>query len=188
MKKNIKPILLLSLYVFTLLSCNKTKDLLDITYNFTSNNNFTLPKVGDKVVDLPDTTVVVKTPNIVNTVPDEFKKNNVDINKIKSLSIEGMELEIKSPSGQTFNFMKSIKISMGVEGKSERIIGMKEKINEISPAVSIITLDVQQTDILEYIKSPTYYLKIETGLAKSYTSDIVIESRLKGKVVANPLN
>src|SRR6478752_3383672 len=94
-------------------SCKKAKELLDITFRFSTKNDITLPKMSDTEHALVDSTLTITTPEITNTIPDEFKKNNADINKVKELTIEGLDLTIKSPTGQTFGFMKTIEIYIG---------------------------------------------------------------------------
>ena len=90
--------------------------------------------------------------------------------------------------GQKFDFIKTIKIYLGSKGNGEQLIASKSNINSISPSPSSISLDPSGADIAAYVKSPTYYLKIETILVKSYTSDIVIESDIKFLAIANVLN
>ena len=81
-------------------SCKKSKpkDFLDIPFRFTEKSEFTLPKLSNVVLPLPDSTITFNTPEITNTIPGEFSKNNLDINKVKSIVIEGLNLNIKSPS------------------------------------------------------------------------------------------
>lgn len=176
--------IILSLFV----SCKKTKELFDIPFNYTAKNDFTLPKVADQEHDVPDSTVRITTPDITNTAPDEFKKNNANINSIKSVSIQEINLSISPPSTQNFSFLKSIKIYLGSQGKAERLIATKDNINTISPAPTSLSLAPENADIAEYIKSPTYYLKVEMVLIKTYTQDIPLHSEIKFHVVANPLN
>lgn len=178
--------------LITLLSsCKKSKDevkeLLDIPFSFSMKNDFTLPGAG-VVIQVKDTAVSVKSDNIVNTIPDEFKKNNADINKVKSISIEGVELTIKSPAGQTFNFMKSIEVYLGADGMPETLIASKEGINTISPTPTSLSLDSKNANIIAYIKNPTYYIRTKTTIVKTYEKDIVIGSEIKLKAVANVAN
>lgn len=173
--------------IIGLTSCEKVKDKFDITYSFSIKQQFVLPKVSDKEVGLPDSTITIPTPNIPNPLPAEFEKNNVNINKLKSLNLESVNLIITAPVGQDFGFMKSIKIIMGADGKGEKAIAFKNNINTISPAPTQLELNVENSDIVEYIKNNTYFLKFETVINKSYTKDINIEANVKGKVVANPI-
>lgn len=169
-------------------SCKKTKELFDIPFTYTANNDFTLPKVADQEYSVPDSVVSIITPDITNTAPDEFKKNNADINKLKSLTLQSIDLTIKLPASQNFSFMKSIKVYLGATGKGERLIATKDNIHLISPAPNSLSLTAENADIVDYIKEPTYYLKIETSLVRTYTQDILIGSSIKFRAVANPLN
>lgn len=182
-----KVVLFLGILV-SLASCKKAKELLDITFRFTAKNDFTLPKAADQVVPVPDSLISIRTPDIVNTVPDEFKKNNADINKVKSVTIEGIDLNIKSPAGQTFGFLKSVSIYLNAPGKAETLIATKTGINTMNPEPTSLSLDPQNTNLVDYIKGPTYFLRIETRIVKTYTQDITIGSEIKFKAVANPLN
>ncbi len=169
-------------------SCKKTKELLDIPFSFSTKNDFTLPKAANQEYNVPDSVVAIKTPDIANTIPGEFQKNNLDINKIKSLSIESIQLNIQSPPGQTFAFMKSVKVYFGTSGVGEVLVATKSNINTISPAPTSLSLDVAGADVAPYIKNATYYLRVETALVKTYTQDITVNSEIKFRAVANPLN
>ena len=184
MKKVIFIISILS----CLVACKKAKQLLDITFRFTTKYDFTLPKVADQVYPVPDSLISVQTPEINNTIPDEFQKNKADINKVKEVAIESIDLTIKSPVGQTFDFMKSVEVYLGASGKGEVLVASKDNIHTLSPAPNTLSLDVKGANIVDYIKGPTYYLKIKTRLVKTYTQDIVVGSEIKFKAVANPLN
>lgn len=185
-----KYLIPLLIVISVLSSCKKSKpkDVLDIPFRFTEKSEFTLPKLGDAVLPLPDSTITFNTPELANTIPGEFSKNNLDINKVKSIVIEGLNLNIKSPSTQKFDFVKKIKIYLGAKGIGEQLIATKDNINFINPSPSSISLDPTGNDIAAFVKSPTYYLKIETILIKTYTSDIVIESEIKLLAIANPIN
>ena len=183
-----KKIIFFICLIAVIASCKKTKELFDIPFSFKTTNDFTLPKIADKEVNVPDTMLSIKTPEITNTIPDEFKKNNADIDKLKSISIESIVLTIKNPPGQTFGFMKSIKVYMGATGKPEKLIATKYDINLITPPPTVLNLTAENADIVDYIKGPTYYLKVETSLVKTYTQDITVSSEIKFKAVANPLN
>ncbi|MBC7391216.1 MAG: hypothetical protein H7329_18580 [Opitutaceae bacterium] len=185
-----KYLIPLFLAIGILSSCKKSKakDVLDVPFRFTEKSEFTLPKMADMVVALPETTITFNTPEVTNTIPGEFSKNNLDINKVKSVVIEGLSLNIKSPSTQKFDFVKKIRIFLGAKGIGEQLIATKDNINSITPSPSSISLDPTGNDISAYIKSPTYYLKIETVLVKTYTNDIVIESEIKFLAIVNVLN
>jgi len=179
---------LVSLFTFCKKTKEDVKELLDVTFSFSVKNDFSLPKISGVERSVPDSVISVKTPGIANSMPDEFKKNNANIDKLKSIKVEGVVLNIKSPSSQTFAFMKSIKIFMGADGIGETLLASKSNINSISPASGTLSLDTQGGDISAYIKNPTYYIRTETSIVKTYTSDITVGSDIKFQVVANALN
>lgn len=187
MKRFTLFICLISLFA----SCKKNKDdvkeLLDIPFSFSMKNEFTLPGMGIEK-DAPDSVVSIKSPYITNTIPDEFKKNNANIEKIKSISIEGVVLTIKSPDKQTFAFMKSIEVYLGADGIEETLVASKSGINTISPASTTLSLDTKGADIAPYVKNPTYYIRTKTSIVKTYKDDILLGSEIKLKAVANALN
>lgn len=167
-------------------SCKKAKEVLDITRPFAINNEFNLPKIADEVI--AETLITISQADIPNTLPEEFKKNNVNIDKIKSVKLDSVVFKIKAPEGQNFGFMKSIKLYIGSAGKGEKLIASKDNINIINPSPKIIILNVEDSNIAEYIKSNTYDIKIQMLIVKTYNTDITISSDIKGKVVANPIN
>ena len=187
MKRFTLFICLISLFA----SCKKTKDdvkeLLDIPFSFSMKNDFTLPGIGGEVT-VKDTAISIKSPYVTNTIPDEFKKNNANIEKIKSISIEGVELTIKTPAGQTFAFMKSVEIYLGADGIGETLVASKSGINTISPAPTTLSLDTKGANIAPYVKNPTYYIRTKTSIVKTYKDDILLGSEIKLKAVANALN
>ena len=184
-----KNIYLISIIAISLSStaCKKVKDALDITRPFAITNEFKLSKMADSERNLPDSVVTISQPNIPNSLPEEFKKNNVNIDKIKSVTLDSVVFRIKAPVGQNFGFMKSIKLYIGSAGKGEKLVATKMDIDKILPAPTVLYLNVQDSDIAEYIKSNTYDIKMEMSLVKTYTNDILLVSDIKGKVVANPI-
>lgn len=182
-----KKIILAVCVAASLLSCKKAKQLLDVTFSFGTSTDFTLPAIPGPVRAV-DTTLTIKTPDVVNTVPDEFKKNKADINNLQELTIQKVTLNIKAPAGQTFDFLKSVKIYLGSTGKGDKLVATKENINLIDPSPITLDLDVQNTDIVEFIKGSTYYIRVEAGIVKTYTKDITMSSDITFKGVANPLN
>lgn len=169
-------------------SCKKAKEILDITRPFAISNEFNLPKFAEEEIAVPETLITISQPNIPNTLPEEFKKNNVNIDKIKSVTLDSVIFKIKAPEGQNFGFMKSIKLYIGSAGKGEKLIASKDNINTINPSPKILYLNVEDSNIAEYIKSNTYDIKIQMSIVKTYTTDITVSSDIKGKVVANPIN
>jgi len=187
MKRITLFICLISLFA----SCKKTKDdvksIFDIPFTFSMKNDFTLPGAGF-VIPVNDTAISIKSDNIANTIPDEFKKNNANIDKVKSISIEGVELTIKSPAGQTFSFMKSIEVYLGADGIGETLIASKSGINTITPAPTSLSLDTKNANIIAYIKNPTYYIRTKTTIVSTYKDDILLGSEIKLKAIANIVN
>ena len=184
--KNIYLITILAI-CFCSTSCKKVKEAFDITRPFAISNAITLSKISTVERNVPDSIVTISQPNIPNSLPEEFKKNNVNIDKIKSVTLDSVVFRIKAPAGQTFSFMKSIKLYIGSAGKGEKLVATKMDIDKIVPAPTVLYLNVQDSDIAEYIKSNTYDIKMEMSLVKTYTSDILLSSDIKGKVVANPI-
>lgn len=182
-----KKIIHLFCICMVLFSCKKAKELLDITVSFSMKNDFVLSKTGDIEQAIAEQLVTVKSPEITNTLPQEFKDRNADINNIKSVALESVVLTITTPPTQNFSFMKSITIYLGATGKPEIKIASQDNINAMPPSQTL-NLTVANADIAPYLKGATYYIKSEVIVVKNYTSDINITSEIKGKAVANPLN
>ena len=172
-------------------SCKKKKDneasLLDIPLRHTMTYDFTLPALGGVDAPIPETAVPYTTPEITNTIPDEFSKNNLNINKVKSVVVEGLNLTIKSPAGQTFSFLKSVKIYFGANGIGEKLIATKDNINSILPAPTSLSLEPVNNDIAPFIKGPTYYLRVESVFVRTTKAEIVMGSEIKILAIVNPL-
>ena len=181
-----KKIVIFFPLLILLFSCKKAREAFDITVPFTINSNFNLPKIDDTEVAFPETLLTVKSPEIKNTIPDEFSKNNANINSIKSVTLESVVLTIQSPPTQDFSFLKNMKLYIGAEGKPEVLLASKDNINNETPSQTL-NLTPANADLAPYIKAPTYYIKTEATVIKSYTSEISIASVIKGKSVANPL-
>lgn len=181
-----KKILFLIPLVFVLFSCKKVRDALDITVPFSFNGNFNLPKTGNSEGSIRDTLITVKSPDITNTIPEEFRKNNADINKIKSVSLESVVLTIQAPATQNFSFLRTIKLYIGATGKPEILLATKDNIDKEEPSQTL-NLTPANADLAPYLKGATYYIKTEATVVKTYTADIKMEYVIKGKAVANPL-
>jgi hypothetical protein len=182
-----KALLIIVASTIMLSSCKKVKELFDVTFTFSKSFDFTLPAFPEPVQTV-DTSFTILLPTVANTIPDEFSKYKADINKIKELSITDVVLTIKSPTGQTFDFMKKIDIYLGAPGKPEVLIATKTDIQNINPSTATLTLDNQNANVIELIKGDSIYLKVTCGLYKTYINDIGTNADIKFKVVANPLN
>ncbi len=183
MKNLFVVISVLALFV----SCKKSDVKVDISYTSSLTSTFTMPKLTDQEKSVPDSLVSFTTPSMTNTVLDELKNHSIDLDHLKSISIQGIQLAIQSPSTQNFSFLKTIKVYLGATGVGETLIGSKDNINTISPAPATLDLSVANADVTAYLKSATYYLKVETTLVKTYTQDIDVLSTIQYKVVASPL-
>jgi hypothetical protein len=182
MDKYIKPIKNL-LYGFLFLqiallgvSCKKVDNLL--TFRIRNEASFQVPSaIG---INTPYT---VPVPDVQTNASQTFESNNADINKVKNIKLETLNLTITSPANATFRPVKSITIYITSEGLPEKRIAYKNDIPMNIGNKLILETTLENLDA--YVKKDRYSLRTETTLREAIFQDIRITADMSFLVTAN---
>lgn len=119
-----------------------------------------------------ETTVVVQSgiginipyslniPNIATNSESEFEVNDTRKDKVEHITLRELTLEITSPSGQEFDFLKDIELFISADGLDEVMLANVYNMdNSVGNTISLTCLD---SDFQEYIKSDKLSLRVRT--------------------------
>jgi hypothetical protein len=138
-----KKIFVIILAVLSLGSCKKLKQLtvFDVKYDV----DLVIP--ANSIVDIP---ISVISPDMNTNIQETLSANDSRVDKLESVKIKSIILQVTSPSGKTFSFLKNAEIYLGAESLPEVLIAVKQNIpNSVG---SELQLDITDTELLNYIK------------------------------------
>lgn len=157
-------------------SCEKIEDVL--TFKINNEASFVVPStIGI------NTSFAVPVPDVKTNSQQSFENNNTNVNKVKDITLNSLDLTITSPSGSTFKPLKSIEIYISADGLGEKLIAYKHDI-----PVSIgntLRLEATGEKLDSYVKRENYNLRTVTVLREAIFSDVHIHAEMEFKVTAN---
>ena len=155
-------------------SCKKIDQIL--TFTISDKSDFTIP--ASSSAGLPFS---IPTPAVTSNSSEAFANNNTDANHVKNIYLEELSLNITSPSGQTFDFVKSIHIYISTKSAAEiELAG----IDNVPSNVQTITLTPTQSALDAYLKSESYTLRTEVVTQALVSQDVSVEADSRFKVTA----
>ncbi|MES2620115.1 MAG: hypothetical protein V4615_04615 [Bacteroidota bacterium] len=163
--------ILLSLIILSALgSCNKLDKLTQFNVDYESDIVYSagLP------VNLP---VNISTPDMATNSEEEFAINDTRKDLIESIKLTQLKLDITSPNGQTFSFLKEVRVYISAAGLAE--IEIARKLNIDDTVGDELLLDIVDAELKEYIKADKFVLKV------SGTTDQILTSNVTARVYSN---
>jgi hypothetical protein len=162
--------------VVCLQACEKVEDLL--TFKINNEADFVVPStIG---INTPFSAPV---PDVTTNSQQSFENNNTNINKVKDITLNTLDLAITSPSQTTFKSLKSIEIYISADGLEEKLIAHK---NEIPTTIgSTLNLETTGEKLDNYVKKESYNLRTVTVVREATFSDVYINAKMVFKVTAN---
>ncbi|WP_439881060.1 hypothetical protein ACSX1A_18180 [Pontibacter sp. MBLB2868] len=165
------------LFSFAVTSCKQFDELL--SFHIEEEQTIEIP--ASPVIGQ----VVPVTPITVDTnSSEEFKNNKTRAELVKDVVLNKLELNITSPQGENFNFLKKVEIYISAEGKGETKVAY---LDEVPQDVSTITLKTTNSKLDQYIKGDTYTISTRATLAKAVAQKVTINAKMRFKVTADPL-
>jgi hypothetical protein len=132
------------------------------------------------LVSLP---IIAPVPVTVNS-QESFDNNNTNASLVKDVILKRLTLTITDPATENFNFLKSIKISIGSDDND---IVLLASLDQIPTNVSIIELVSSNAKLDKYIKASNYTLYTEVTLRSNVANELTVRADSKFKVTADPL-
>lgn len=169
--------LTITLILAGLFACEEVKNLL--TFTIKNDTTFTIENQFG-----PDVPFSVPTPDVTTNSSQKFENNNTAANLVKTIKLNDLELEIKSPEDFTFSFLKSLTIFISAEGVEETEVAYK---NNISKDAQRIDLETYDKDLSPYIKKDTYDLRFKAVTREAFARDVTLKADMEFEVRADPL-
>jgi hypothetical protein len=166
--------------VLAALICFQCKEVDDLL-TFTISDQVTITVPGSSVTNLP---IDLATPDITTNSSQKFANNNTEASLVKDIKLQELKLTIQSPSGKTFNFLKSIQLYISTDSNNEILLA---GLDNVPMNVSSITLTPTQQKLDTYAKASSYKLRTSIVTQEAITSNVEMLTDLKFKVTAAPL-
>ncbi|HEV3222679.1 MAG TPA: hypothetical protein VGZ90_07365 [Puia sp.] len=158
--------------------CNSCKKLEQL-FAFTISNQSSVTIPSSSPVNLP---VDIATPNVTSNSSQEFKNNNTNVNLVKNITLQSLQLSITSPSNQTFNFLQSIHIYISTNSSNEIELAY---LDQIPANVNLIGLIPTQASLDQYVKASSYNLRTTVVTSQILTQNVNINVDSKFRVTAS---
>lgn len=158
------------------LSCEKLDELL--TFEISNSENIQIP--ASSLLNVP---VIAPVPVTMNS-EESFENNNTNANLVKDVVLKKLTLTITDPATENFNFLKSIRISIGTD-QNDRV--PLASLDTIPTGVSVIELISNNSKLDKFIKASSYTLYTEVTLRSNVANELTVRADSKFKVTADPL-
>jgi hypothetical protein len=158
------------------IACKKVENLL--TFRIKNEVSFVIPSaIG---INTPYT---VPVPDVQTNASQTFENNNTNVNKVKNIKLESLNLTITAPANTTFKPVKSINIYIVSEGLPKKKIAFK---NDIPVTVgNKLVLETTMENLDAYVKKQMYSLETETVMREAVFQDISIHTEMSFLVSAD---
>ena len=154
--------LLTSLFVIGLIiSCKKVDQLTQFEMSF-ENEAVISNNIG---VNLPFN---LNTTDTETNSEATFEVNDTRKDKIEQIILTDLRIELTSPAGADFSFLKKINLYLNAEGLDEALIAWKDPVPSSD---TVLVLEVTGADMQEYIKKDQFSLRINATTDEVLGSD-----------------
>lgn len=174
----IKKTLALAAMITMLISCDRLDELTMFNIDYTTN--FTI-----QATTLLGTPFDIVTPETTTNSEAEFENNNTNTDLVESIKLTELTLNLQTPESGDFDFLNDISIFINAEGQEERLIASRTNIPEDGSRV--LQLDIEDTELRDYIREESYTLRTETTTDQTIESDHEIEIFTRFRVDAEIL-
>lgn len=115
----------------------------------------------------------INTPALETNSTYEFESNDTRKDRIRSIYLKDLQLDIVSPNGETFSFVNTIELFISSPGLSEKRIAYLDSIP--ANVGNSMALLIDNTDLQEYIKAETYQLRLKVISDETVPQDVLID-------------
>lgn len=143
---------LILVIVIAMTSCSKLEKYTQFTLKF--NQEVTIPSTFG--INIP---FDISTPEITTNSKSSFEGYNTNGDLIETIKLTKLQLEVTEPTDADFSFMSAIEIFISAEGLTEKKIAWKTNIPNDA---TVISLDLDNVDLQDYIKADKYKLRLNT--------------------------
>ncbi|MES2733614.1 MAG: hypothetical protein V4714_17855 [Bacteroidota bacterium] len=166
-KKSLSNVLVLLLFapMFLFSGCKKIENL--ATVNPAASTKFTIPGA------VPGTISFV--------TPDNDNPNTGKAWLVSKANLDKVTLTVENPSGQTFQFIKSIRFFLQAEGLAE--VEVANRFDIENSVGSSMELNATGVDLKEYLKKEKFRLRVEVVTDEVVIQSVQVKADLLFKVV-----
>jgi hypothetical protein len=159
------------------ISCDKIDELL--TFYIDHDVTFTVP--SSSPLNLP---INISTPDITTNSSQDFENNNTRSDLVKDVKLNDIRLTITAPTGENFNFLKSVHIYISTGSNPEIELAA---IDEVPLDVSLVELTPTESALDTYLKASSYKLRTQIVTRETLTESVDVKVDMEFKVTAKPL-
>jgi|FLOH01.1.fsa_nt_gi hypothetical protein len=145
-----KLLILATVILLTYGSCKEISQLSHFYIDY--KNDITIPPVI-----YVGTPYDIWTPYIPTNSDELFSKNNTSSSLIEEILLTELNMDITSPSSQSFDFLQSIDIYISSDSVTETKIAWNNDIPKTG--LSTVKLETSPDDLQNFIKKPVYSLR-----------------------------
>lgn len=157
--------------------CKDVDELL--TFTISDETTFTVESAG--LLDLP---VNIPTPDVTTNSNQKFENNNTSAALVKDIRLQTVRLTITNPTGETFDFLKSIHLYISTSSSNEIELA---SLDNIPVGVSTIELETTDERLDAYVKSSSYQVRTNVVTDEALSTDVDVKANIQFRVTAAPL-
>lgn len=155
----------------TLSQCKKGDSIVDSLTHFTFETDYVVKVPASPVTPFP---VSILTPEIKTHSDVAFNANNTRADLVEQIILRQLDLSVKTPSGGTLSFLKSVNIYAIADGLPEVKVAYKDDVPANVGAT--LSLDVTGAELREYFKKDKYVLRITVTTDEAVTEDYEVNA------------
>ena len=131
-----------------------------------------------------NTPFTIPTPPVTTNSGVAFSSNNTSKDLVDEIKLSEVKLTVESPNDEDFSILKSVEVYISASGEEDTKIAWLENIpvNE-----SVITLDLSDTDLKDFIFNDEFSLKVKTVTDEAFTESYKVRIDTKVHVDAHIL-
>jgi hypothetical protein len=172
-----KSYLFIFIYVSFAFGCNK--DRKGISFSMEYNEQFSIE--NGSPLQLP---IRILLPPTASHAEATFAQNDTRADKITSIRLEQLVLELQKPENEDFSFLEEMQLFISTKELPELLLAEKKNIQNNTRS---LRLDTSKEDFKEYIKSGEYTLRVRTVIKRTFSNKMDLSANIIFKASAKLL-
>jgi hypothetical protein len=175
--------LLVVVFLFTLTSCDKLKNMITMRVNVPYSSEFVLD--ADTSIMIPPGGVVISLPTMVFTPnsDDILQAHNLTENEIVEVKLRTFVQKVKDANGADENSVDSLELFISTKQKPELMIAHQFNISD---NIDSVVFDCVADNLKDYFLQDTIYMRLQ-GHFNRAPKDIRYQSDMAFTIVSKPL-
>lgn len=166
--KKVSIIYFLILLIGLFFSCKKIGKLKEFDLSY--SQDITIPS-GNTFFAVP---FDIKTPETTTNTKADYKNEGTSSKLVERVTLTELILHIKSPQSGNFDFLNSIEVYLSSPNNAEVLVASKNNIPETG--LTSLSLDVNSTDLKNYLQDDSFSLRVKTTTDRTITYDVIIQA------------